>query len=124
MMTDDAVRYDVTEEEHARQGWYISNRDRFILAGLRYNWPFAPGRKPTVLDAACGTGGFVRLAESDGITVFGSDLSVSSIKFGLNKGRLRRVVVSDICLLPFADRSFDLIVASEVLEHVDSDNKA
>ena len=94
----------------------------------------APGSR--VLDMGCGSGRHLaEAARFDNVTVVGSDLCFEDLK----KARERMVfhqevgetgggpwdtMVSDVTNLPFADQSFDLVICSEVLEHVPDHNRA
>jgi SAM-dependent methyltransferase len=108
-----------------REHWWFRGRRR-ILARLlaRLEPPLPMGAR--VLDVGCGTGanGPV-LADGPGRVVFGIDRS--DVPLGLagtgergHRARLR----GDAAKLPFADASFDLVVALDVLEHLDDDAAA
>jgi SAM-dependent methyltransferase len=73
-----------------------------------------------VLDAGCGTGGFIRAARAahPGWTVTGVD--VSPLACGLARERTgAEVVEGSITALPFADGSFDAVTTGDVLYHLD-----
>jgi len=55
--------------------------------------------------------------------VTGLDMSVDAIAFCQSKG-LGRVERGDICSMPFANESFDLVLATDIVEHVDDDRQA
>jgi SAM-dependent methyltransferase len=59
-----------------------------------------------------------------GYEVVGCDQSPHAIERGKSQGRLKEAMVADITRLPFEDQSFDLVVCSEVLEHVPDDTQA
>lgn len=60
-----------------------------------------------VLDAACGTGTYLKLAESFGAEVVGCDISESMIGVCRDKG-INQLFVNDYHHLPFKDGTFDL----------------
>ena len=65
----------------------------------------------TILDVGCGNG-----AISNAITdrhVIGSDIALAAIKHMRHPACL-----ADICDMPFPDHSFDLVMATDVLEHI------
>lgn len=72
----------------------------------------AVGRQTVVLDAGCGQRPFERLF--GGSVYLGSDVDIS----------VRPSVVADNAELPFRDGAFDLVIASETLEHTLRHEKA
>ncbi|MBA2643092.1 MAG: class I SAM-dependent methyltransferase [Actinobacteria bacterium] len=84
------------------------------LLGPRLN---AGGR---VLDAGCGTGGFLRFLTENGefASVAGVDIASTAIELAsrrLPEADLRVAPLND---LPFEAQSFELVVANDVLQHV------
>lgn len=66
----------------------------------------------TILDAGCGNGAVTNdIAES--WSVVGCDISETALK-----NVAAPAVVADLCKLPFPDDSFDLVLASDVIEHL------
>lgn len=111
-----------TSEESGIDGWYMKSRHRFV-AKLAARILRQTGGD-SVLDAGCGTGGLCGFLEAEGIrSISGCDAEAEAIEHGIKRGRLKNAVVADVCKLPFADNSFDLVVCSEVLEHVPDHEK-
>jgi len=71
-----------------------------------------------VLDVACGDGFISDLMRRRGLEVTACDISNQRVKAAK---RLfdADVAVADVRCLPFPDRSFDTVVAGEILEHLD-----
>lgn len=77
---------------------------------------------PRILDAGCGTGGnlqrYARIGEATGV-----DPSAEAVRFCRERG-LASVCQAGLEDLPFEDGSFDLIAATDVLEHIDAEHVA
>jgi SAM-dependent methyltransferase len=111
----DRTTYEV-EAKVERDHWWFRGRRR-ILSRLIDALHLPDGA--VALDVGCGTGanGPV-LAER---TRFSVGLDASSIPLGVEaRGHAARLR-GDALHLPFADASFDLVVALDVLEHLDDD---
>ena len=99
--------------------WWFRGRRAVLWALMRRAG--LPDR-PRILDAGCGTGR--NLAEFGALgTAQGVDPSPSAIEFCRRRG-LTGVEAAGIEALPFGDGSFDLILATDVLEHVERDDLA
>jgi SAM-dependent methyltransferase len=74
-----------------------------------------------LLDAGCGTGGF--LSWADGRAVFkslsGVDLSPEAIDVARGRVPAADLRVAPLSSLPFADGAFDVVALNDVLQHVD-----
>ena len=70
-----------------------------------------------ILDAGAGEGYFLSSIQSN--QKFGIELSEIRVKTALKLFPKLTIGVSDVRKMPFDDNSFDIIVCSEVLEHVD-----
>lgn len=68
----------------------------------------------TVLDVGCGPGGYLRRLRESGVTAVGLDLSPGIMPIGEHP----RLVNGDAARLPFADDSFDVVLAPHMLYHV------
>ncbi len=84
-------------------------------------------RPRTILDVGCGEGfvaAFLKrcLPEAE---ITGVDLSDAALAYARQHfGELATFQQADIYRLPFPDRSFDTVVCSEVLEHLDDPDRA
>lgn len=78
--------------------------------------PIAPA---TVLDAGCGEGETLdRLGELMPVGAVGIDLNQQSVEFAARRLPDATIRRADLLALPFGDRSFELVLCLEVLEHL------
>ncbi len=99
--------------ECVREIWY-EHWHRYAFARR-----FAAGKR--VLDAACGEGYGSALLADVAADVVGVDLDARTVDHARSRyGDIERLryEVSNAAELPFADRSFDLVVSFETLEHL------
>jgi SAM-dependent methyltransferase len=99
--------------ECVREIWY-EHWHRYVFAR-----PFAAGRR--VLDAACGEGYGASLLAGKAADVVGVDIDETSIAHARARyaGTPRlRFECMDVTRLNFSERSFDLVVSFETLEHL------
>ena len=114
----DRATYQIEAQLERHHWWFRGRRrilDRFLAA---LDPPLPPGAR--VLDVGCGTGanGAVLAARA----AFSVGLDASPIPLGLGDSSAGAARVrGDAGALPFADATFDLVVALDVLEHLDDD---
>ena len=76
----------------------------------------------TILDAGCGGGALMLFLSKAGFKIEGVDMSSEGVRNAVDDLQLN-ARVGDLCdLHEFADNSFDLVVCSEVTEHIPSQN--
>ncbi len=73
--------------------------------------------KPLILNIGCGTGGTIDMLEAFG-AVDNVDISDEAIAFMKQNGYKRLTKVDDIAL-PFKDKTYDVVGAFDVLEHIE-----
>jgi len=116
----DISTYEVEAEAEANHWWFVVRRQLFadIIAqlGLAMN--------ARVLDIGTSTGTNLRLLRDLGyVNRVGLDMSDDAIRWCAEKG-FGKVEKGDACNLPFADGEFDLVLATDIIEHVDDDLRA
>jgi SAM-dependent methyltransferase len=109
--------YAVEAEVEEAHWWFVGRRRLFgrelARAGLSVD--------ARTLDVGTSTGSNLRLLRDRGFThVTGLDTSLEAIRFCASKG-FGRVELGSVCAMPFPDGSFDLVLATDVIEHVDDD---
>ena len=111
-----AIMYEV-EGSH----WWFAGRRRIlesfvkeIVANLNLH-----GRQPRILDVGCGTGANLEMLAQFGAAE-GVDVSEDALAFCRARG-LNAVTLGAAERLPYADASFDLVTALDVVEHLDDD---
>jgi SAM-dependent methyltransferase len=103
-------------ENEERHWWYRGMLS--ITAALLGERLTRPGQR--LLDAGCGTGGFLRWALDRGSFASAAGVDIGSAAIELAQERLPQVDLRTAPLrsLPFPNRSFDLVVSNDVLQHV------
>lgn len=107
-------------EVEERHWWYRGMRS--ISAALLGEQLTRPGLR--LLDAGCGTGGFLHWALERGSFASAAGVDIGSAAIELARTRLPQVDLRTAPMhsLPFADGSFDLVVTNDVLQHVPEDD--
>jgi len=113
---ESAYREHYEVEDHH---WWFRGRWAVIEALLaRTDLP----REPRILDAGCGTGGnltrYARMGVASGV-----DPSPEAVSFCRERG-FDSVQQAGLESLPFEDDSFDLIAATDVIEHIAAEDQA
>lgn len=100
--------------EHEGDHFWYRALHRLARRELERFRPHSTGR---VLDAGCGTGGFLAGAAAGlEIAGFGIDWSALALGFARTRG-LSRLARADVQRLPFSTGSFDAVVSLDVLYH-------
>lgn len=108
----DTVLFDRFFDTEDRHWWFVGRR-RLVTDTLSRT-----GARGRVLDLGCGTGGVLAHLGEFG-TALGLDPAPEAAKYCTRRG-VPMVVGSGMCL-PFADNSFDVVLALDVIEHVPDD---
>jgi SAM-dependent methyltransferase len=113
--------YAIMREVEDSHWWFAGRRrilDSFVARIVRdLNLP--AGARPRVLDVGCGTGANLEMLAAFG-DAEGVDVSEDALHFCRARGLtgVRRGAAES---LPYADATFDLVTALDVIEHLDDD---
>lgn len=107
--------YDKFFEIEDRFWWSVGTRRIFFDQIARL--PCAGG---TVVDVGCGTGATLREFPPGWSLVAGCDYSAQALTYCRRRG-LDHLVRCDATRLPFASESLDLLLALDIVEHLDDD---
>jgi SAM-dependent methyltransferase len=109
-------------EVEERHWWHRGMREiSATLLGARLRRPGL-----SVLDAGCGTGGFLRWLVSayDCERAAGVDLSEEAVELTRIRVPEAELHVAPVSQVPFEDDAFDLVVFNDVLQHIPEDHVA
>jgi SAM-dependent methyltransferase len=109
--------FNVMEGSDSGKWWYDA-REELLVRELRKLSSNKPNLK--ILDLASACGGNFSICDKHG-KVFGLDISWQSIEICKNKG-IKNLVQADAQELPFASGSMDVVIALDVLEHLENDS--
>jgi SAM-dependent methyltransferase len=97
--------------------WWFVVRRKLLRLFLSSTDPLPSS---SILDVGCGVGSNFSLFESLGVSAIGLDRSFYALSLASQKFRFA-LTTGDMNALPFKSNSIGLIVASDVLEHLDDD---
>lgn len=121
----DEVMYRVHAELEESHWWFVAKNRivrHLINRHVRLRKQSGKDELPRALDVGCGAGGMLALLASE-FEVIGVDMSPIAREYCEKRG-LRAVDGRLPEGLPFEPESFDVVIASEVLEHVDEDRES
>jgi len=116
----DISTYEIESEVEQTHWWFVGRRNLFKNLIKKMNLP----EDAKILDIGTSTGTNLRLLKQMGFSNYqGMDLHDEAIKWCAIK-QLGVVCKGDVCDIPFPDATFDLVMATDIIEHVDDDLRA
>ena len=103
-----------------RYWWFVARR-HLITSLLETH--YARMGQLQILDIGCGTGAMLDDLRPFG-DVIGADFSPEALQFCVTRGAPADLARADVRRLPFADSSFDVVTAMDIIEHIDDDKAA
>jgi ubiquinone/menaquinone biosynthesis C-methylase UbiE len=106
--------YSKMAEVEEQMWWYRALHRNLLDVILK----FLKKRSATVLDAGCGTGGFMRFFANNipSFTILGLDIWMPACETALLRSN-KPVIRGDVNSLPVADNSIDCLISADVLYH-------
>jgi ubiquinone/menaquinone biosynthesis C-methylase UbiE len=92
-----------------------------LLERYRTAYDWTPEGTARVLDVGCGNAIFTQWLRDRAPEVYGLDHNLNNVRYGREHYPDLRLSVASGEAIPFADETFDAVVCSEVIEHVDDD---
>ncbi len=99
--------------------WWFVSRRKLIEEFIKI---LTIGKQYIVLDVGCGTGANTVMIQKYG-KVIGLDISVNALEKARSRD-IRDLVLGSALELPIRNESIDIIVATDVIEHLKDDTKA
>ncbi|HUU82889.1 MAG TPA: methyltransferase domain-containing protein [Phycisphaerae bacterium] len=104
------------EERH----WWFRARRRIVLHLLRRFVTHTNGRRPRLADLGCGCGANLA-AFRDHYDAWGADANAAAAAYARHRVGPRICLAELPSSIPFAPASFDAVVMTDVLEHIEND---
>jgi len=74
-------------------------------------------KNPVIVDIGCGTG-LLKFASIGNALICRTDISLEMLKIARSKNKFDEFILADARCLPFRQESLDIVVLSEVIEHL------
>jgi ubiquinone/menaquinone biosynthesis C-methylase UbiE len=100
--------------------WFVARRH--LIASL-LDGHYARDGRLQILDIGCGTGAMLDELSPFG-AVIGADFAPEALGFCRARGDHYPLTRADVRRMPFADNSFDVVTAMDIIEHIDDDKAA
>jgi len=111
------ITYDIEWNLESTHWWFVGRRRllKLLLSCLKIQ------KDAPVVDVGCGVGSNLPTLRSMGFSVIGIDSESYSLSFARRRIPSNFLVKGDLTGLPFKANSFGLIIATDILEHLNQD---
>jgi SAM-dependent methyltransferase len=111
------MTYDIEWDLERFHWWFVGRRKllKFLISSMPVS------KDIPVIDIGCGVGSNLTLLKSLGFRVFGMDSEIYSLSLAKKNSPAIPLINGDLMSLPFKTNSIGLIVATDILEHLDED---
>jgi SAM-dependent methyltransferase len=116
-----SLEYDKMYQLEESNWWYAGRRDLVLKMADQISKAFKY-TSMNILDAGCGTGLNLKYLQTCGCSI-GLDISEDALRFSRIRG-LPSLVCGSADRLPFKNNVFDLVLALDVIEHIEDDKSA
>jgi 2-polyprenyl-6-hydroxyphenyl methylase / 3-demethylubiquinone-9 3-methyltransferase len=109
-------------ENGVHQGLHDMNpiRGEFVIDLLKQ---YQKSNSHQIIEVGCGGGIFCEYIAKQGYNIVGVDLSLGAISVAQEHALINKLTISyeiaSVYQLPFADESFDVVISSDFLEHIE-----
>jgi SAM-dependent methyltransferase len=112
--------YDIEAQVEAQHWWFCGRRQLFASELRALNARI----DAKFLDIGTGTGSNLRMLRQEGYrNVIGIDLDPLALRYCVTKG-FKSLLLAEATNLPFADGQFDVVLATDTVEHIEDDESA
>ena len=110
------ITYDIELNVERTHWWFVGRRRllKLLLSSKIHE-------NPLLLDVGCGVGSNLSLLDSMGFKVIGLDSEIYSLSLTKRRFSAIPLINGNLLSLPFKTNSIEIIIASDVLEHLEED---
>ena len=110
------------KHDFQKQGWikYMSDlsRSKQIVEKVIDFFKLSKQQKKKVLDVGCGFGNLLLALQEEFTQVCGIDIEPTCVEWSKKRAGRAEVIDGSATKIPWQDREFDLIISTDVLEHI------
>ncbi len=115
------VNYELKYHKLEEKNWWFISRRSLITQLIKKN---GIHKSDKILEVGCAGGPLIKILAAEGYSnITGIDLSENAIELCKKRG-IENAMVMDAAKTLFKDNEFDLLIASDILEHIEDDHSA